>query len=442
MDDMGGEAMGGDLNGDSGPGASSADAVAGGVGGPPLPLLDVENALPGAETLTPNEEAIAFDELFEKFCSGGSGSSHQFAYFDESWSKLSSKQKGVAEPYDGTGASSSLVPHDGGVGGQIVPADSLGGPKERGQKRPLFDLSGLERPARPIETEPAHKHQLSEKAAAWQLHKDVPPYMIDRITMPSWPSWSKCDFACLGLRPHLMLKLVKKPQPPGEGPHNFGDLFSTAIVENPDAFPWLASEARAGGRFGGAGDRGGHDDIARAGDASDDEDFDGNGLPAHLDADPYDLFLKADDKVIPGCDEEDFAMNMDDDGGFGNDMDLGGLADEPSVPDGQVGYSRNSKFVDVKLVKKHLWDCISEDISLVKEASGDDGQTSSSFQGLVHRMTRRMRKEECENLSVQVGFICLLHLCNEKGMELKTDSAKQLGDFTVVAPWPWSTPNK
>merc|ERR1712066_864300 len=100
--------------------------------------------------------------------------------------------------------------------------------------------AGLDRPARPIETEPVHKHQLSERAAHWQLHRDVPPYMIDRITMPSWPTWSKCDFACLGLRQHLMLKLVRKPQPDGDGPHSFADLFSTVVVENPEAFPWLA----------------------------------------------------------------------------------------------------------------------------------------------------------------------------------------------------------
>merc|ERR1712226_1633537 len=159
-------------------------------------------------------------------------------------------------------------------------------------------MGGLEKPPKPIETEPVRKHQLSERAAQWQLHKDVPPYMIDRITMPSWPTWSKCDFACLGLRPHLMLKLVRKPPPEGEGPHGFSDLFSTVVVENPDAFPWLAMDSKIQ-------DGGDDADFERAGkdfgDDQGDEDFDGSGLPAHLDVDPQDLFLHPDDKVVPGC---------------------------------------------------------------------------------------------------------------------------------------------
>merc|ERR1712176_833297 len=89
------------------------------------------------------------------------------------------------------------------------------------------------------------------------------------------------------------------------------------------------------------------------------------------------------------------------------------------------------KFVDVKLVKKHLWDCISEDIEDAK-TYGEDKKLKSSFQELVRRTVRRMPKAECENLSVAVCFICALHLCNEKGIELKIDEERTLGDFAVV----------
>ncbi len=126
-------------------------------------------------------------------------------------------------------------------------------PQERQSKRPLFDLTNLDKAAKPIETEAVGKHQINEKASQWQLRrglgiggivgsvgryiaafwldlsliwfdlfrltnvhcnmlvnlsdaspawnalrqtssdfrKDVPPYMIDRITMPSWQTWSK-----------------------------------------------------------------------------------------------------------------------------------------------------------------------------------------------------------------------------------------------------------
>jgi len=395
----------------------------------PLPLADIEpNGLPEDG----NSDMIAFEELFEKFCSGGTA--NQFAYFDDCWAK-GAKDSKPSEPGVLTNGQVDGVPplKDGAV----VAAQEG---REKPQKKPLFDLDGLNKPLKPIETEPVHKHQLSERAAQWQLHKDVPPYMIDRITMPSWQTWSKCDFACLGLRPHLMLKLVRKPLPDGTQAHSFTDLFSTVVVENPDAFPWLASEGRGLGSFadkqtddvGGRADRDTdfHDDAG-------DDDFDGNGLPAHLDVDPQELFLQPDDKVVNGGEEDDLLDNNNpNDYGFAPDLDMDlDLADRPAtVGSVDIAYSRNSKFVDVKLVKKHLWDCISDDIADVQSKQGEGAQTFSSFQDLVDRTVQRMPKAETENLSVAVCFICALHLCNEKGLELKTDPERPKGDFTVVGP--------
>eukprot|EP00929_Paragymnodinium_shiwhaense_P017778 TRINITY_DN12751_c0_g1_i1.p1 TRINITY_DN12751_c0_g1~~TRINITY_DN12751_c0_g1_i1.p1 ORF type:complete len:769 (+),score=268.08 TRINITY_DN12751_c0_g1_i1:109-2415(+) len=402
------------------------------------PIMDAETGAPAPveqQLVRPNEEAIAFDELFDKFWNGGSA--QQFAYFDECWSKAPADKKGAKDAGHALGPA---VLQDGAQfapDGQLVPAEAPAagaGPGGKPLKRPLFDLTNLERPVRPIEMEPSNKHQLSERAAQWQLHKDVPPYMIDRITMPSWPTWSKCDFACLGLRPHLMLKLVRKPQPPGDGPHSFSDLFSTVVVENPDAFPLLSSNN--------ADDEG--DTRRVAGDDEDDEDFDANGIPVHMDVNPNDLFLRADDNVIPGCGEQDFAANLDGlDGDLAGDMgdlDFAIVEQQNTVSDAGISYSRNSKFVDVKLVKKNLWENINDDITGLKHNGKE--QTESSFQQLIKRTMRKMPRSECENLSAQVCFICALHLCNEKGLELKTDPENFLGDFQVVGPWPYSTPNK
>jgi len=406
-------------------GMPSMEPASGRPGAPPLPLADAAEVLladgkPGASA---KEDVIAFDELFEKFC--GVGGQHQFAYFDECWGKLARDKDGKVAAAIADEESATV-----GADGVLVPKETPAA-KERPNKRPLFDLSGLDKPAKPIETEHVQKHQLSERAAQWQLHKDVPPYMIDRITMPSWPTWSKCDFACLGLRPHLMLKLVRKPQPTDDGPQNFTDLFSTVVVENPDAFPWLAADTRG---LAAAGDEG-NDEIHRPRDAQfqddvGDEDFDGSGLPAHLDVDPQDLFLRPDDKVVPGCDQEDFSGGGNDTS-FVPDLDFD-LVDQPTtVGSTEIGYSRNSKFVDVKLVKKHLWDCINDDISDM-QSSAKRLKTTSSFQDLVTRTVQRLPKSETENLSVQVCFICALHLCNEKGLELACDPNKPLGDFSVL----------
>lgn len=407
-----------------------------GEGRAALPLVDADLSI---VALPQNEDVIAFDELFQKFCGGGKG--HQFAYFDECWSKLGRDKDGKAgQPAE-----------DPAVGGELVAVDAP--LKEKPAKRPLFDLSSIDKPPKPIETEPVQKHQLSERAMHWQLHKDVPPYMIDRITMPSWPTWSKCDFACLGLRPHLMLKLVKKQAPDTPGPHSFSDLFSTVVVENPEAFPWLASEARGSAGASGRDDEDGAPQPADdMGEDMGNDDVDGNGLPSHLDVDPQDLFLQPDDRVLPGVAGDDMP-DVDAGGGVGFDDGFGAdpfapddnplaatldfdMADAPqTVGNTEINYSRNSKFVDVKLVKKHLWDCISEDIEAAKK-DPQVGQSSSSFQGLVTRIMKRLPAAECENLSSQVCFICALHLCNEKGIELKTKASNPFGDFAVVGPPP------
>merc|ERR1712137_407597 len=275
--------------------------------------------------------------------------------------------------------------------------------------------------------------------AHWALNKDVPPYMIDRITMPSWPTWSKYDFACLGLRPHLMLKLVRKPQPQGDGPHSFSDLFSTVIVENPDAYPWLGRSNRKGEGAEPFDVRKDdlHADINEVDLRDDglDDDFGANGLPAHLDVDPGDLFFRPGDKVVTGCKEEDLPdldtedLSVPMDTGFVAPVDFE-LVDEPATVDSiSIGRATNSKFVNVKLVKKHLWDLISEDI---KEAEVEGKRSRSVYQALLHRLMDRIPEIETENLGVAVCFICILHLCNEKNLEL--DPGAALEEFAVLGP--------
>ncbi|CAJ1402133.1 unnamed protein product [Effrenium voratum] len=360
-----------------------------------LPLVDMSASQVLAAPASSKDDVVAFDELFQKFCGGGA---NQFAYFDECWSKTHKAKSSLAD-----------------AEGAVVEAKEPKEPKDRSSKRPLFDLTNLEA-TKPIETEAVAKHQMNEKASQWQLRKDVPPYMIDRITMPSWQTWSKVDFACLGLRPHLMLKLVRKPPPPNEGPHGFSDLFSTVVVENNEAFPWLASEK-----------------AARRDDAEDEllgeENFedDGSGLPAHLEVDPQELFLGPDDKVLPGGDGDELGEDTAGDFMAGLDFEL---AEKPtSAENVDIGYSRNSKFVDVKLVKKHLWGCLEKDLG-----KAESKIASRSFQSLVSRTVSAMPKGECENLSAAVCFICALHLCNEKNLELQVDPANPFGDFAVVAP--------
>merc|ERR1719498_2231407 len=387
----------------------------------PVPIADdlgaqVVHSMPGAINVDNGKEA--FDALFSKFASAGM---NQFAYFDQCWAPLPREKDGKGVLTDGQELSAPE--------GQLVqPLNTKG---ERGQKKPLFDLAGLDQAAKRIETEPSARHQLNEKAAQWQLYKDVPPYMMDRITMPSWPTATKNNFTCLGLRHNLLLRLQKRPPPTTEGPHSFDELYSTVIIQNHEEYPWLAAASRRANSHRTDND----DDIVCGdnemylGEEGGAEDFDAHGLPAHLDVDPQELFLRPDDTIIPEC-EDMPDMPDGDDFGFGADGDFD-MVDKPTtVGSTDIGYSRNSKFVDVKLVKKHLWDCISEDLAAAKSAN--KALMEVSFQNLVTRCCSRLPRSEMENLSVQVCFICVLHLCNEKGCELVTDPAKPLQDFLVT----------
>merc|ERR1719215_1328386 len=133
-----------------------------------------------------------------------------------------------------------------------------------------------------------------------------------------------------------------------------------------------------------------------------------------------------------GTGDLDFPMSYGDDfatDDLGPSLDLD-LVDQPKTVDGSgIGYSRNAKFVDVKLVKKHFWSCINEDIVAAK---AENSEMASSFQELVSRTVQKMPVTECDNLSVQVCFICALHLCNEKNLEI--EAGGHLGDFEMIAP--------
>lgn len=383
----------------------------------PVPLTDGEglnaqvvHQMPG-NTVNVDNGKEAFDELFSKFCNAGL---NQFAYFDQCWAPNPREKNGAGVLTDGRESMAE---------GQLVRPIDAKAEKEKVMKKPLFDLEGLDQAARRIETEPSCRHQLNEKAAQWQLYKDVPPYMIDRITMPSWPTATKNNFTCLGLRHNLLLRLQKRPPPSTEGPHSFDELYSTVIIQNHEEYPWLAAASRRAHN-----NRGDDNDGIVCGEHEMYLGEDGGGddmeLPAHLDVDPQDLFLHPDDTVIPECDVSEAGDDIGLTSGF--DMDF---VDKPAtVGSTDIGYSRNSKFVDVKLVKKVLMECLDQDMA---DAKTENKETMEiSFQALVRRCCDKLPKSEMENLSVQVCFICCLHLCNEKGFEIKM--GEPLQDFSVV----------
>jgi condensin complex subunit 2 len=249
---------------------------------------------------------------------------------------------------------------------------------------------------------------------------------------------SKYDFVCLGLRPHLMLKLVSKPPPESDGPHGFKDLFSTVVIERPDAFPWLP---KGRGMYEPDADNINQDD---GNDPADDFNEDGDlmgddgAMPSHLDADPQELFLRPGDDVVNALGADAVDVGGLSYGFAGGDLDL---CERPQTVDNvDIGYSRNSKYVNVKLVKKHLWDCISGEEAEPKKAEKKKksiepvkpSQQPQTFQQLISGTMNRLPESETPNLSVAVCFVCQLHLCNEKNLELEVTDP--LRSFQVRMP--------
>ena len=83
----------------------------------------------------------------------------------------------------------------------------------------------------------------------------------------------------------------------------------------------------------------------------------------------------------------------------------------------EIGYAKVAKQVDISGLKTSLWDLLSDGSS-----SGDlatrhmDGAVS--FQQVVARLPEKIPKQKLPDISIAYNFICLLHLANEKGLEI------------------------
>jgi len=94
-------------------------------------------------------------------------------------------------------------------------------------------------------------------------------------------------------------------------------------------------------------------------------------------------------------------------GGEGDDVDMEeALPIFPSNRIQPLNYSRTSKKVDIKLLKDNIWTSLAD--KPVVEFTKMVGELGSQYEGKAWK-----------DISVQFCFICLLHLANENGLEVK-----------------------
>ena len=95
----------------------------------------------------------------------------------------------------------------------------------------------------------------------------------------------------------------------------------------------------------------------------------------------------------------------------------------------QLGFARVARAVDVKTLKASIWRGLATASNAAEQgdrrisAVPNEPQT---FQELLEELPARIPRYEQSNVSIPFCFISLLHLCNEKGLELENTGLDQL----------------
>ena len=169
------------------------------------------------------------------------------------------------------------------------------------------------------------------------------------------------------------------------------------------------------------------------------------------------LAVERDDSGIVDHDTDDVALGFDvltlsDNEDDEDDADALNDSFDPSsmlnmVDEGrQVGkidiaYAKRAKKVDVKKLKRRLWNHLQDTVAApgkedddmndedAMEADSEKDEEEKEQAASFTESIERLRPELASNITVPFYFICLLHLANEKG--LKLDGSDDLNDFKI-----------
>lgn len=100
-----------------------------------------------------------------------------------------------------------------------------------------------------------------------------------------------------------------------------------------------------------------------------------------------------------------------------------------------VKFSRTAKKVDVRRLKTNLWKGLSIDVSKeaeVKKQQSEEQETTR-FSDVVSTLQDVYPKKQLADISTSFCFICLLHLANEKGLEIT--GTEDMEDLLVRKDW-------
>ncbi|KAJ6218896.1 hypothetical protein RDWZM_004708 [Blomia tropicalis] len=138
--------------------------------------------------------------------------------------------------------------------------------------------------------------------------------------------------------------------------------------------------------------------------------------------------------------EDSFDINQDE-FGFDSAPLSDNHIDDEHVEALDIDYAKVSKKVDIKRIKKGMWEIIEQESTVTVPMFGDSQSSpltaeplsqskTISFSELRKNLPNKLGPNQSEGVNVAASFVALLHLCNEKGMEL---SAEDMSDFKIYS---------
>ncbi|XP_014671254.1 PREDICTED: condensin complex subunit 2-like [Priapulus caudatus] len=102
-----------------------------------------------------------------------------------------------------------------------------------------------------------------------------------------------------------------------------------------------------------------------------------------------------------------------------------------------IAYAKAAKRMDVKKLKTAMWSILTTDTSTegskLNESNpvfeSDVIEKPKSFKKMYKELPSKLSKKMEQNLSIPIGFVCFLHLCNEKCLKLV--GTNDLSDFVI-----------
>ncbi|KPP63138.1 condensin complex subunit 2-like [Scleropages formosus] len=99
------------------------------------------------------------------------------------------------------------------------------------------------------------------------------------------------------------------------------------------------------------------------------------------------------------------------------------LVPEPyKVKKMEINYAKTAKKMDMKKLKNTMWrlltDCLDKPVKEVENTEGGNVSGEKAFSKTTKTLFQRLPSSMAQNLSIPLAFVALLHLANEKNLEL------------------------